>query len=486
MKSSERPIFQLLEEWDGSSQLFLPSKKRDESRIYASREDVELDLSALVVAICKVADVDTDESLQSLLDLSLQIDLNVIYEHLVLLAPDSRWKNSKLHRRARWIVKNVADESQMKIGIFLLGQCGNEEDIQDLVLFSRHCNLTVVCADSISSLPGDHVDILWALAKHSDYGNREDLVWKLLNVCEKRTDIQKWLLMDGWDSQMGYCAAALATIKKVNFVRSVYAEFDKSDFVDAACRLLKASMHSSAYFCEWNDSVQAVEAMLKVISKRKTHARDQLDFVSFLIDWLNISSVQSKFRQSHSFGSFVTTNAEGWSRAACEKLHKVASLLLNSRLIRTEISKSNELICELETSKKAGLDLWEIAFDQMKRERSNWNLYIGVLDTNDFTRLSRVYGFVEEITLGDLILSECFSAVLERMQHDGPVSEKIIEHCLRTDAGRPAFQALKVIEERRDIDWSEQIWSEIRNTQFGDLDKFIKSLLPYVSSKLDS
>jgi hypothetical protein len=66
-----------------------------------------------------------------------------------------------------------------------------------MTTLARHDEFTVYCAVAIQRLVADPVDAMWRIARATDGWGKIETVERRAPMVEGRTDIQRWLLVEG-------------------------------------------------------------------------------------------------------------------------------------------------------------------------------------------------------------------------------------------------------------------------------------------------
>lgn len=102
---------------------------------------------------------------------------------------------------ARWLIDEARHRGPVKLGLALLGAFGDGDDSADVErvrVLARHPDFGLYGVIALTNLLDDPVDELWAHAQATRGWRRIHSVERLAPLVAERSDIQDWLLREGW------------------------------------------------------------------------------------------------------------------------------------------------------------------------------------------------------------------------------------------------------------------------------------------------
>jgi hypothetical protein len=110
----------------------------------------------------------------------------------------SWWRADKIRPHARWFVTQSRHIEPLRFGIALLALSGDQSDLRLLRDLARHDDFTIAAANAVASITDDPVEEWWQMAQAVSGWSKAHLVKRLARRCDKRQDMQAWLLRQGW------------------------------------------------------------------------------------------------------------------------------------------------------------------------------------------------------------------------------------------------------------------------------------------------
>lgn len=172
----------------------------------------KLALIRIAMALDEAAASDRPARLRTLYRLLVRRPFLEIADEVTAFANSLPAGREGLKRVARWLLRNAAHKEAFKAGIALVGELGDESDMDDLMTAGRHSEFAQFAEVAILKLAKAPADALWALAKVNNSWGRIHAVERLAEMAHDRPDIQQWLLRHGFrnDVMDEYLAHACA------------------------------------------------------------------------------------------------------------------------------------------------------------------------------------------------------------------------------------------------------------------------------------
>jgi hypothetical protein len=124
----------------------------------------------------------------------------------------SWWRADKIRPHARWFVTQSRHVEPLRFGIALLALSGEDADLRVLRELARHDDFTIAAANAVATITDDPIEEWWQMAQAVSGWSKVHLVKRLARRCDKRSDMQAWLLRQGWrrcvsPEYVAYCCA---------------------------------------------------------------------------------------------------------------------------------------------------------------------------------------------------------------------------------------------------------------------------------------
>jgi hypothetical protein len=154
----------------------------------------------------------------------------------------SWWQAVKLRPHARWFVLESRHTEPLRFGIALLGLSGSEQDLSLLQDVARHDEFTIAAANAVSALVKDPVEQWWQMAKNVNGWGKVHLVKRLARRCGARSDVQDWLLRQGWRDCVSPEYVAYSCANAGRLEQALSAEFVDEEMMQGAATLIGAML----------------------------------------------------------------------------------------------------------------------------------------------------------------------------------------------------------------------------------------------------
>jgi hypothetical protein len=405
--------------------------------------------------------------------------VDVVLERLL---PDVRARTALLPH-ARWLVTEARHRGPLKMGIALLGVCGDETDVATLTILARHDEFTRYCCVAVTNLLVDPADALWEIARTASGWGKIEAVERLARFAADRPDIRRWLITDGcpnavMDEYLGYVCATAGELA------TALAHDVDDALLDGACMIVSAlcDVGPAKGMDDYADGPVAVRRLVALLDDRCTTI-PRLNTVLDLRGWLETEDDAERRER---------LAAHGWTDALRKSLRTTCQEMLARPewpdRVRSAFAGGERPDAWMASrlGRHLGLDLWDIAYERLLREPLNLGLVVRVLQTSDDERLRRVLAWAEEALLPQhvdaapahhLIGStpdHALEAVVDRMR-GRLYSERLTAAALRSPVFRVRRVGLDAVRGRPQNAWGQTVRDAVRALAAGDPDNGLRT-----------
>lgn len=379
-----------------------------------------------------------DKLVQNLLDL--------VGEELVAQNADAR-AVAALGRR---LAENAAHREPAKLGLYLLGLGGTQDDLPLLRLFARHDEFTKFAAVSAASLVPDPIDEWLEMAKHVDGWGKIALVERI--VVEdggERAYVRDWLLRHGCRNSVMDEYLAYGCAMEGRLHEALAAESIDEELLRGASQIVMALLREdgpAAGIGDYEHAEDDVMALLRHLAAHPSFASQAT--AGDILAWIERAEER----------------APAFRDAVRERCRAILATLTHAELRQRLLGGDRvENWWAWKVAPLAGVDLWDDAFTLLEREPLESSHYYRLLTTDDPLRARRVMAFAEdhlpldaiaagpaeELGLGPAFAAHaCLDQVLFRMKKGDLFSPRLVLAALRSPVVRNRAVAAAAIEAR--------------------------------------
>jgi hypothetical protein len=384
---------------------------------------------------------------------------------------------------ARWLVTEARHRGPLKLGIALLGVCGDETDVATLTIVARHDEFTVYCCVALMNLLGDPSDALWEIARTASGWGKIEAVERLARFVADRPDIRRWLITDGcpnavMDEYLGYVCATAGELA------TALAHDVDDPILDGACTTVSALCEGGPAedLDDYTDGPFVVTRLVGLLEDRCT-TLPRLNTVLDLHGWLETDGDAERSER---------LAGHGWTDALRESLRARCQEMLARpqwpERVRSALARGEppDDWMASRVGRHLGLDLWDVAFERLLRDPLDLGLVVEVLQTGDIERLRRVLAWAEENLGPDPVdtapahrliggtADVALEAVLGRMR-GGLYSERLAAAALRSPVFRVRHAGLDAVRGRPQHAWGQTVRDAVRALAGGDADNGLRA-----------
>jgi len=387
--------------------------------------------------------------------------LDSVLERIV----DERSLLPQLAPHARWLITGARHRGPAKLGIALLGVCGQADDIELIKPFAAHDEFTLYCSVAFTNLVADPVDALWEAAKAANGWGKIQAVERLAPLARDRPDVQRWLLVDGCENSVmnEYLAYTCAT--GGGLAGALAGDVDDA-LLDGACTIVSALCVEDGPAWDlgyYEDGPVVTRQLLDLFDERCTTLA-RLETVVAIRRRLRADSGELEF---------------GWTKALRDRLIATCDRMLARRewpgRVNAAFSTGDHLDqwLALELAPQVGVDLWDEAFTRLKGGPLDQWLVHRVVRAQDDARRQLVVAWAEAnlplhlVSTGPQthILPEAgirdvnyaLTSVVGEMRDGDLYSERLIAAALRSPVIGTRTQALSALSGRPREQWGAMV-----------------------------
>jgi hypothetical protein len=393
---------------------------------------------------------------------------------------------------ARWLVTEARHRGPAKLGIALLGLCGEPDDLDVIETLARHDEFTLYCSVAMRNLLADPVDALWAAARAAGGWGKIEAVERLAPLVADRPDVKRWLLVDGcanevMDEYLGYACATAGELAS-----ALAGEVDDA-LLDGACTIVTALCIGGPAqdMDDYADGPRAVELLLDQLRTRCT-TLERLEAVLTIREWLEPDPPdeddEDDVREVTEREALLVEI--GWTAALRERLAATCSEILARPewpgRVRDAIG-SGERLREWIAWRLApaiGVDLWEEAFAMLEGRPIDAGRVWRVVYVDDRERRRRVIAWAEaNLPLAAIAegpglhltperdgseADHALNSIVQAMRDPELYSEALVAAALRSPVINTRWQAIHAIEARPAAQWGPLVVEALRRSAADD------------------
>ena len=339
----------------------------------------------------------------------------------------------------------------MKLGIALLGACGDDRDLEAITTLAHHDEFTGYCVVAIQRLVADPVDAMWKIARATDGWGKIETVERLAPMVEERADIQRWLLVEGCvNSVMNeYLACTCARAGRLD--GALAGEVDEA-LLDGACTIITALCTKDGPAEDLADYAGGRTATRLLLG----HLRTRCTTVE------RLGAVLAMKRH------LEAALPDAQSLAICREILADSGWPERLRIAMESGDSMQSWIAWL-VAPELGLDLWEPAFAQLRRGPLDDSRVYRLMRVPDHDRQRRVIAWAEaslpltRVATGpDLhrfpiadtrVAHHCLTCVVQELRSPELYSETLVAAALRSPVISARHLALTALEARPQSGW---------------------------------
>jgi hypothetical protein len=364
----------------------------------------------------------------------------------------------QLRPHARWLAQHAPHREPLKLGILLLGLCGDEDDLPDLEVAARHDEFTLFAAVAVNHLLTDPVDAWWRMARRVQGWGKIQLVERLAQRVEDRPEIQDWLLRHGCANTIMPEYLALACAVGGRLIEALSREEVDDELLDGARVIVQALLIGGPAedIDSYPDGFLAVRYMVCLLESR-CHSLSRLATVRQIHDWLEWPEkppmpehLKALFpddgEQEPQQDIWLERAERGWTDELRAQLAETCQEIMRRPEWPERVKEWHRSGDRVEQHRAwhlapaVGVDLWEDEFARLVSDPLNAALYCNLLRTDDLGRVRRVVAFAEEsLPLAEVATGpadelglgpafnphSCLVMVLQEMRRPGVFSTKL-------------------------------------------------------------
>ena len=390
----------------------------------------------------------------------------------------------QLAAHARWLITVARHRGPAKLGIALLGACGNGDDLELIKPFAAHDEFTLYCSVAFTNLVEDPVDAIWEAAKAAEGWGKIQAVERLAPLVEDRLDIKRWLLVDGcanavMNEYLGYACATAGGLAK-----ALGGDVDDA-LLDGACTIVSALCVGGPAedLAHYEDGPHVIERLLDLLAERCT-TLTRLDTVTAIRQRLRDDSGQAESgdadsRRLHGVSEEEARHLEfGWTDglrtrlvAACDALLARPEWPERVRAAFSDGDRHEEWLA-WRIAPEVGVDLWDAAFAQLEAHPLDARLVFRVVHVRDRARKQRVIAWAEANLPLDLVstgpqehlfpeadirdVNQALTYVVGDMCDGDLYSESLVAAAIRSPVISTRNQGLNALEARSREEWGKR------------------------------
>jgi hypothetical protein len=445
-------------------------------------------VAGLLEAVTRLVREDDDDSREALYQLLLGESL-VRHMDVILREMTQQEELGPLDvlPYARWLVRHAAHRNPLKMGMALVGLCGNEEDLDDLRVLARHDEFTLFAAVAVANLVEDPVAEWWEMARHVQGWGKVHLVERLCQHGSDRDELRDWLLRHGCANEVMPEYLALACATGGRLAEALAEDEPDDELLDGACTILTALLSPDGPAGDvdsYPEGADAVRALLGHLEGRCT-TLERLRVVAHVGRWLQTGDEEA----------WAEREEQGWTEDLREDLLARCNEVLARPEWRQRVLKAFASGDEAKRylawslSEPVGIDLWDDAFARLESDPLEPWLYSILLQTDDAERAARVIAFAEahlplaEVATGPADLlgfgpefrpHNCLDSLVQRMQQGEGLSGPLVAAALRSPVVRNRHLAASALEAHPVEAWGPDVRRALGQTRQDETDEQLR------------
>lgn len=385
---------------------------------------------------------------------------------------------------ARWLVREARHRDPLKLGIALLGVCGEPEDAETLKTLARHDEFTLYCSVSLTNILPGPVDALWEVAKSVEGWGKIEAVERLAARTGHRPEVRRWLLTDGCENSvmneyLGYACATAGGLAE-----ALAGEVD-DELLDGACTITSALCTGGPAedLDDYAEGPIACKRLLEHLEERCS-TLERLATVIDLVLWLERDGTKEEPTRGEEDVAGVRQNQvrlreHGWSDELRRKLRERCRTILAQPRWPEQIRRAFESgehpddWIAWRAARHVGVDLWEAGFRKLQSgPLDDWLVY-KLIHVRDIERQKRVITWAEEHLPLDRVASgpelhlfpaaeisdidSSLISIVQEMREGELYSEPLVAAALRAPVIPTRNMGLNALESRPRERWGRAV-----------------------------
>jgi len=193
-----------------------------------------------------------------------------------------------------WLLHHASHREGLWFATAMLTACGQEEDVDDLVVLMRHSAFQVGAIRAAAACIGDPMAAWESLSDRAGFLGRLNLIKLLIEHAAHRPDLQAWLLRNAVRECEMPALIARDTAVAAELATALGADIVDAALIDGACDLIDTMLAqetsndgiSDGRLRDYPDALDAVERLLRHLAD-KTSGLARLSTVVTIKDWLH-------------------------------------------------------------------------------------------------------------------------------------------------------------------------------------------------------
>lgn len=318
---------------------------------------------------------------------------------------------------ARWLVREARHRGPLKLGIALLGVCGEPQDAEVLKVLGRHDEFTLYCAVALVKLLPDPVDALWEVARSACGWGRIEAVERLAPLVGDRPEIGRWLLTQGYKNSIMYQYLAFTCATHGGLADALAGAVD-DELLDGACDLVDSLCRGGPVesMYHYPDGPLACERLLERLEERGT-TLGRLPTVIELLRWLKNEGLGPEAPHTPEHARLTREmrahlEGQGWSGELFAKLRARCRAILTEphwpELVRAVWASGGhrERWRAWYVAPHVDVDLWESGFERLRSGPLDHLLVDRLVRKAPLKRQQRVVAWAEEHLVLERVASD--------------------------------------------------------------------------------
>lgn len=430
------------------------------------------DLVKLIVRISEYGDLKSKSKFFQMITGSDSI-IGIIDDFLEKIINISPRVNPYFLEFSKDLAFETSNRNAVKVGIALLGLCGERNVIDKIKLVGLHDEFTLFSVVAISNISDNKVNDLWEIARKVDGWGKIHTIERLTKM-ELPTDIKEWLITDGYKNSimyeyLAYTCAINGDLQDV----IIKATIDNTIFKSAG-EIIEALITGGP--AEDISHYQFASILISnYVRHAQTHSADIFDFnaLNQIKDFLTKLQTDIDERSKNGWSEDIISNC----------LIDIVSVLNKkdwAALAVNALNSDNDLIfwSGKKAAKALHIDIWNIVWTKLKRKPLESSLWYDVVHAAKSTNVDEVLQFaidvlpLKELATGprdslgldpEFIKHQSLDYVITFLENHPAKGEPILLAALWSPVTRNRNMAIKVLQKWGRTNWSESISTKLRH-----------------------
>lgn len=484
-RDPQPPILERLRGWDGQGALELPDEApmSEGALRFASgmldglgvsdSEALEAQLAEIERAL-EVALLGGEGAVQGLLEtLGAARALVVADELTAWLGARASAQRAALAGIARAVVTSARDREALKLGVVMLGSCGEASDVPLLEEIARHDEFTLYAAVAVGALLEDPREAWWRMARRVRGWGKIQIVQRLAPRVEEREDLRAWLLREGCANEVMPEYLAFPCALHARLAEALEDGPWDDALLDGAVLIARALLNGGP--AEDVDDLDQGAPLLRALARALEPRCDTLERLTFFFSlrgWL-----EWPFAQDTGDPVWEGRAQRGFTRAlraelawACDRVRARPEWPERVRRAATEEDAERRHTAWM-LAQWLRVDLWEIGLAQLAAHPLDDGLWYQLLQTDAPDRFAQLLHFAEQALPLEAIASgpahalgfgqefaphACLGYVLQRLEKQPASADALLAAALRSPVVRNRNGAIAVLEANPAAKWGER------------------------------